>query len=241
MDTIADLDADGRAFLAAAERAGLDAPVPHCPGWDVRRLVRHVGKVFERTTIVVRENLDGPPDRERFSRFPEDGGAFDRFREVLAETVDTLRAADPSSPAWNFTSEEQFVSFWPRRMANEIAIHRWDAEEATGTPAAVGAERAVDGIDELLTRMLPYWAAHAEVEVHGSVHLHCTDTEGEWLTVLDGADVTTTREHAKGDLAVKGPASSLFLWAWNRVPVGESGLESFGDDALLERWTALTL
>jgi uncharacterized protein (TIGR03083 family) len=242
MDTIADLHDDGHAFLAAAEKAGLDAPVPHCPGWDVRRLVRHVGKVFERTAIVVEENLDGPPDRDRFSRFPEDGGAYDRFREVLTEMVDVLRAADPEAPAWNFTGASEVTAFWPRRMANEIAVHRWDAEEASGAaPGPVRTERAVDGIDELLTVLLPFSAAQTATEVHGSVHLHCTDTEGEWLTVLDGGTVTTTREHAKGDLAVKGPASTLFLWAWNRAPLGSEGLESFGDPSLADAWSTIGL
>ena len=51
----------------------------------------------------------------------------------------------------------------------------------------------------------------------------------------DGA-LVATREHAKGDLAVRGPASPLLLWAYNRVPAGTDGLESFGDPALLDGW-----
>jgi MDMPI C-terminal domain/Mycothiol maleylpyruvate isomerase N-terminal domain len=35
------LDRDGAALGDAAERAGLTAPVPACPGWQVRDLLRH--------------------------------------------------------------------------------------------------------------------------------------------------------------------------------------------------------
>jgi len=40
---IAALDADGALLAAAAERAGLDAPVPGCPLWKMRELLRHTG------------------------------------------------------------------------------------------------------------------------------------------------------------------------------------------------------
>ena len=239
MDHIADLHRDGLALADAAEAAGIDAPVASCPGWDVGRLLAHTAKVFERSTLVVREELLAPPDRDAFSPFPEGDAGFARFREVHAEVVDTLRASDPAAAAWNFTGGDLTAGFWRRRMANEVAIHRWDAEQAAGAPTPVVADRAVDGIDELVTVMLPAIAPLKNPGMQGSYHLHCTDVDGEWLTVFADGAATTTREHAKGDLAVRGPASSLFLWAWNRVPVGEQGLESFGDPALLEAWTSV--
>ena len=36
--------------------------------------------------------------------------------------------------------------------------------------------------------------------------------------------------HAKGDVALRGTASDLLLWAWNRVPVDDR-FEVFGDAA----------
>jgi len=41
-------------------------------------------------------------------------------------------------------------------MMQETVIHRADVESATGTPSPVDPEVAVDGIDELLVRMLAY-------------------------------------------------------------------------------------
>ena len=45
----------------------------------------------------------------------------------------------------------------------------------------------------------------------GSIHLHTTDTPGEWLVRLGPDGIHLTREHAKGDVAVRGPASDVLL------------------------------
>jgi uncharacterized protein (TIGR03083 family) len=239
MDHIADVEREGTALLEAARAAGLDAPIAACPGWDVSRLVGHTGKVLERTAILVREGLSSPPDNDRFVRFPADETAFDRFAAVLDDTATALRDCDPDGPAWNFTGTDLTNGFWRRRMANEVAVHRADAELAAGRVPVVDPARAVDGIDELLVVMLPFSAPLKGTGLTGSYHLHCTDTEGEWLTVFAGGHATTTREHAKGDVAVRGPASALFLWAWNRTGPGTEGLEIFGDPALVDSWAGI--
>ena len=46
--------------------------------------------------------------------------------------------------------------------------------------------------------------------------------------------VVVTREHAKGDVAVRGPASDLLLFLWHRIPADR--LDVVGDAALLERF-----
>jgi hypothetical protein len=46
VETAEHLDAlarEGGLLAAAAERAGLAAPVPSCPPWQVRDLLRHIG------------------------------------------------------------------------------------------------------------------------------------------------------------------------------------------------------
>ena len=239
MDHIADVEREGTALLDAARAAGLDAPIAACPGWDVSRLVGHTGKVLERTTVLVREGPSAPPDNDRFVRFPADESAFDRFAAVLDETVTALRECDPAASTWNFTGTDLTNGFWRRRMANEVAVHRADAELAAGRVPVVDPERAVDGSDELLVVMLPFSAPLKGTGLTGSFHLHCTDTDGEWLTVFADVHATTTREHAKGDVAVRGPASALFLWAWNRTGPGTEGLEILGDQALAEGWAGI--
>ena len=48
-----------------------------------------------------------------------------------------------------------------------------------------------------------------------------------------GDSAVITREHAKGDVAVRGGASDLLLFLWHRIPADR--LEVFGDPALLDR------
>ncbi len=237
MEHIAQIRREGLALLDAAEAAGLDAPVAACPGWDVSRLVRHVAKVWQRTAILVAEGLDAPPPPERFTELARDEAVLTQAHQVLDELGDALSGADPDTPCWNFTGTDLRSGFWRRRMVHESAVHRWDAEVAAGRPPSpVPAEQAVDGIDELLTVLL---GVKESPDLTASYHLHCTDTEGEWLTVFSAGRPTTTREHAKGDVAVRGPASPLFFWAWNRQPADTEGLEAFGDPGLLAAWASI--
>src|SRR4051794_22493910 len=122
MDHIADIDRDGRGLLRAARVAGLEAAVPSCPGWDIRRLLGHTTKVFERTAILAREGLTELPAKDRYLPFPDDDdAAFARFERAVDGVVAALTDADPATPCWNFTQADTAVRFWHRRMANEVA------------------------------------------------------------------------------------------------------------------------
>jgi hypothetical protein len=119
----------------------------------------------------------------------------------------------------------------------ETAVHRWDAQLAGGTPEPIDPARASDGVDEFLTVILadPRFTR----PIGGSVHLHAIDTPGEWL-VVDGDDgaVVVTREHAKGAVALRGPADRLLLALWGRIPLDD--LEILGDRSVAERLLART-
>ncbi len=239
MDQIAQLRIEGDALLVAARAAGLDAPIEHCPGWSMQRLVSHTAKVFQRTAVVVSEGLMAPPANDRFTQFSRDDSVFDQYAEVLDDLMAVLTDADPTAPSWNFTGEDLTASFWVRRMCNEAAVHRWDAQHAGGAAEGFAPELAVDIIDELLFILMPVLSATKNPSLSSSFHLHCTDTDGEWLTTFTEGTPVTSREHAKGQLAVRGPAGSLCLWAWNRLGADEGGLEALGDTALLEAWTTI--
>lgn len=76
------------------------------------------------------------------------------FDEQLHRVIETLRAHEPDTSVWTWYEPEQTVGFWIRRMMQETVIHRADVESAVGELSAVEEEIAVDGIDELLERML---------------------------------------------------------------------------------------
>jgi predicted lipid carrier protein YhbT len=112
-------------------------------------------------------------------------------------------------------------------------VHRVDAQAAHDRVAPVTPpELASDGIAEVLDVMLARLrdAAAGNGE---TVHLHCTDTEGEWLLTLEPERVRVRLGHAKGDCAARGTASDLLLFLWGRLPA--DGLEVFGHAELLAR------
>jgi uncharacterized protein (TIGR03083 family) len=221
------------ARLAAVAEGNLGEQVPSCPEWDVARLVWHVGEVQRFWGEVVRHKAQAPVRPEQVQ--PDDDALLAWFREGVELTATTLEAADPSAPVWTWTSTDDTAAWVQRRMAHETAVHRWDGEAAAGQTTAIDRELAVDGIDEFVDVFLPEADAPADFG-RGTIHLHATDGEGEWLLSFDGADVAVTRGHAKGDVAVRGTASDLLLVLWRRIPPAD--VEVLGDGDVLDHFLA---
>jgi uncharacterized protein (TIGR03083 family) len=225
---IAHLRANSAALLEA-QRAEPTAPAWPGLGWNRTELLSHVTNVHAR----IRAQLElGTGERVRFSSLeptPESDDLPARFEAGVIELVAALRAMDLSA-AWPTWAGPQPGTFFPRRMAQEMAVHRWD-----GVGGAIDAELAVDGVDELLELFAPRIPAERLPNPGGTIHLHATDVDGEWLIRLIAEGITFEHGHAKGDVAVRGHASDLLLWAWNRVPVDDR-FEVFGDSGLLESW-----
>jgi uncharacterized protein (TIGR03083 family) len=223
-----------RSDAAAAARALRDTPgdtvVPSCPEWTLHDLVRHLGSHHRW----VAGNLERPPDGEMFEGFAHDPDrAADEWLQDGAERLaNKLRATDPATPCWTWVPFDQTVGFWARRTAQETAMHRWDAQHAAGAEDAIDEALAADGIDEYLT-LVPYFQGR-RLPDSGSVHLHSTDAPGEWLLRFDDEGMHVTREHAKGEVAVRGPASDLLLVLYGRTPTDT--VEVFGDAALFEQF-----
>lgn len=226
---------DSAAFDTAIRATPLDVPVPPCPGWTVADLAYHLGEVHYFWGEVVRRRL-AAPEVEPPAR-PHDGELVAWAADQAAGLQRALREADPAAPVWTWAPQKD-VAFIVRRMAQETAVHRWDAQAAAGDPRPIEPELASDGVDEFFAFFLDD-ESRGGAAVGGSVHLHATDTPGEWL-VREGADgvLTVTAEHAKGDAAVRGPASDLLLALWRRI--GLDGVEVLGDRDVAERLVART-
>jgi uncharacterized protein (TIGR03083 family) len=235
IDHVAALRREGATLAAAARSAPLDAPVPGCPGWDVQVLVGHVGRVYRWATEAVTGGGQAPAGYP--PRPPDDVDIVDWYEASLATLLDALANAEPSAPAWNFPGvAPATAAFWARRQANETAVHRWDAESATAATTPIDADLATDAVDEMVAVLVPFrLASKGDVDLGGSIHLHCTDVEGEWTIRTEGGSYQFDRGHAKGDAALRGPASQLLLVTWGRIPPDAEGLELFGDRALLDR------
>jgi uncharacterized protein (TIGR03083 family) len=224
--------ADG-ARLADVAEGNLTARVPSCPDWDVAALVWHMGEVLRFWAEIVGQQAQAPIRPEQVQ--PANDVLIGWFREGLEQTAAILEQADPAAPLWTWTSTNDTAGWIQRRMAHETAVHRWDGEAASGQTTAIDRDLALDGIDEFVDVFLPEADASSDFG-HGTIHLHATDGEGEWLLACDGHDVQVTRGHAKGDVAVRGGASDLLLMLWRRV--SPDGLELFGDQTVLDRFLA---
>ncbi|HEX9968782.1 MAG TPA: maleylpyruvate isomerase family mycothiol-dependent enzyme [Acidimicrobiales bacterium] len=233
---------DGEA-LAAAASLGLDAQCPTCPEWRVRDLVAHTGMVhlWVRTLVttkaqerIPRRDLPSPPTDDALVRWFSDG---------VSALVEVLGSTGPDEPVWNWSATRPKVAgFWPRRMAHETAVHRWDAQCAHGATAPIDPEAAVDGIEEILDTILPSAlvdraAQSVASSMGGTLHAHATDVPGEWLISVED-EVRVEREHGKGDAAVRAPASDLFLFLAGRLSM--SDVEVFGDQAVIANWLEIS-
>ncbi len=240
MDTDAFLETfrtNAAGLAAAARAAGPDAPVPTCPKWRVSDLLDHIRTVHSYVDGIVTTRATESPGRPSATPLPEGEDPVATFESGAEHLLATLGAVDVDAEVWNWSAGRPApVTFWHRRMAHEIVIHRVDAESAAGRVQAVEPpELAVDGIDEYLDVLLPRLSDMGRMgEVRGTFHFHATDTSGEWQVEIAPGHVEVLRQHAKAPVAVRGPASDLELLIYNRRTA--DGLEVFGDAALLDAW-----
>ena len=223
------------ARLSQVAEQNLADPVPHVDGWTVHDVVGHTGWVFRYVTAVIATDPSNPPSRSAVPEPPPGPEVVAWFTEASGLVIKALEAADPDHMCPSFVGPVP-VSWWVRRMAHEVSMHRWDAFSASGSPNPIQSALAADGIDEVLSVFVQSRLEFGELGGNGeTVHLHATDfDDGEWLLHLGANEITWERSHAKGDVAARGPISDLLLMMWSRIP--PSRLEVFGDASILDRW-----
>ena len=234
-ELIAALDRDSAAFVDACEVAGLTRRVPACPGWSVADLLWHLIEVHDFWRTIVAEQLTDSKGYEQPPR-PVDEALAGMYRRGRNALLSTVGRADPATPVWTW-SNDNTVGFVIRRMAQETAVHLWDATEAAGMVNPLEAMLASDGIDEFLSHFLSD-VAEAASAVAGSVHVHCADVPGEWTVRESDGGFVVAREHSKGDCAIRGAASDIFLALWRRVPL--TTCDVVGDADVAARFIAHT-
>ena len=87
------------------------------------------------------------------------------------------------------------------------AAHRFERHSGyrCGNIADMTPEQASTSIDDFLHTILNT----GEGDVGGSVHIHCTDVAGEWTILESDSGFVVSREHAKGDCAIRGAALDI--------------------------------
>jgi uncharacterized protein (TIGR03083 family) len=237
---IAHLGDEGELFARAAEAAGLDAPVPTCPEWKVRDLVRHLSGIHRWATSYVVSGDPRPKGEEEDTRFfagVPDGELLDEYRRGHAGLVSALLVAPPELGCWTFLAAPSPLAFWARRQAHETTIHRVDAEAAGGTESRCAADVAVDGIDELLAGFFARPRGRLVADPPVVLAVRTGDTGDAWTIRIEPERRVVTSGAGEADCTVSGLASDLYLLLWNRREPDER-LTVKGDRGVLDLWRA---
>jgi uncharacterized protein (TIGR03083 family) len=235
-DYVASIRADATALADTAAAAGLETRVPSCPEWSVMDLLSHVGRIHRWVARLVGQQATERGAHWSETEPPGDRDIVEWFTEGASLLAGALDDAGPDATVWSWTPDAT-SGFWARRQAQETSIHRYDAQLAAGRSQPLDGALAADGIDELFD-VIPYWPKQPHPRGDGeTVHLHCTDRDGEWLVHLVADSIHVKREHAKGDVAARGTASDLLLFLYGRA--GTDALKVFGDASLLARFREL--
>ncbi|MGW7417504.1 maleylpyruvate isomerase family mycothiol-dependent enzyme [Streptomyces sp. NPDC054863] len=226
---------EGALLASAAEAAGTAADVPTCPGMQVRGLLRHTGTVHRWATVHV---AHGHRDMQGDGGEPDLDGAelLAWFREGHAALVAALRGAPANLECWTFLPAPSPLAFWARRQAHETAVHRMDAEAATGAQlTGVSPEFALDGIDELVTAFHGRGRSRVRTDRPRILRIRATDsaparaaTTGSaslapaavWTLHLskDAPPRTVRTDEGPADTELSGPPELLYATLWNRLP-----------------------
>lgn len=237
---LAALRADGPAFRTAVAEAPSDGPVPSCPEWTTTGLVHHLGTRYRWVRGVVGTGMaEAPTERPVSEGLPSGPAALEWWQHEYDQLLDALDALDPETPAWNWAPQPKKVGFWPRRMALETAVHRWDAQLAIASAEPIEAKLASDGVSEVLDTWLPAGRRRSPEPRYGVVQLVAADAGQDWYLRLRGTGVAlldtdtildSDDHHARAQ--VTGNASDLLLALWGRINFDV--LEVSGDVTLLE-------
>lgn len=232
--------------LASVPVDALDTSVPSMEGWNVERVLRHTGKVHQWAAAFLDAAPDPLPADTALPGMANGPDCIPAYRQALDDIVGRFADLDPATPVASFATGAATVAWWMRRQAQEISVHRVDAQDAVhaaGGPAPVdlATDGAADGMAEWVTFFLPRWSDRAgpvPADLFGrSLHLHGTDDPApadgaEWFITL-GAEIEVHATHAKGDVALRGSAHDLLLTLWRRRPL--SALDVIGDRTVAER------
>ena len=229
---------ENQRFVEAAQAAGWSSEVPACPGWDAAELVFHMCKVQSMFHGMLTTDASSPKDLPRHERPSTSEALADLFLAGARRLEHLLENTPDDKEVWTFTGPRP-AAWVKRRMAHEVLVHRFDAEITGGNVSQVDEVVAADGIDEKFGVFLPWFGD--KVRLGGTLHVHCSDTDGEWMLSPTSTGVSMTREHGKGDVAFRGPSQLLLLALWRRISIDEAvsaGAEVFGDRAVLDGFVA---
>ena len=237
MEYIRVIRREGELLAAGAEDAGLAAPVPTCPGWQVRDLVRHLGGVQRWATSHVafgRVQPYGSEEEAKFFAAPDDEALLVWFRDGCSTLVETLAVADPDVACFQFLAAPSPLAFWARRQAHELAVHRADVDAAAGRTSVFDPGFAADGVGELIGGFHNRRWGRLVADPTVTLGVRGTDADCAWTIRIEPDRRVVVQEVKGADCVVSGLSSDLYLALWNRG--GMDAIAVDGNAAVLDLW-----
>jgi uncharacterized protein (TIGR03083 family) len=221
LESIAD---ESRLLVDAVARADLEVRVPTTPKWSVRDLAHHIGEVqWYWGQNVAAKDADHRSGGE-LTGFPEDADLLAWLGWCAYTLLGALRDAGPDAPCWAWWPEPHTSGAVARHQAQEVAVHRWDAQGVADPEARLPLESSLasDGVPEFVEIMVGTDLG----ALPGTVTLTATDSGGSWTFSGDAGVAQPTRTSE-----LRATASELVLMLYRRVPVPDTAVD--GDPMLV--------
>ncbi len=225
VDYLSSISADGEAFAEIVAAGPLDADVPTCPGWNLRDLAHHLGYVQRWARLAAA--TAAKPDDAAIEAPPADDDLAGWLRAGNRALVETLGSVPGDAPTWHPFTVPQVMAVWPRRQAHELAVHLWDAQNATGRTTLMDPLLAANFVREyfevIVPRVIDRDGRRAPV---GILNVELTDVGGR-LSVRSTGDKVDVLPSTENAAVIAGSAQDVLLALWRRTPLEgapESGI-----------------
>jgi uncharacterized protein (TIGR03083 family) len=234
----AEIEAAAGRMADVLKEVPLTAHVPTCPAWVARDLLVHQGGIHRWAARIVAERRTDRHwmDIDDLGGAPSDAGLFVWFADGVTALTRALANAPEDLECWTFIDAPTPRIHWARRQAHETAIHRIDAEVVANAQTQHSSDLAADGIDEYLMAFLYRPNRGPRAAEPTSLGLAPVDVPDRWTITFDSESYTSERELGDADAVVRGTASDLYAWVWNRPVIGI--VEIDGDAAAAGRYQA---
>jgi len=241
VDYSAALIDQNRLFAQVVLSADSDTPIPTCPGWTLRHLVRHVGRAHRWAAQIMTTGADVTLDPRSVpdGRPPDDSAGAQAWLhacpEVLLDAVSHV--GGPEAIVATFSGPRP-AQWWIRRLLHETTVHRADAALAVAEPYELAPEIAADGIDEWLGRLAERPRQEdLPIESGRHVSLIASDLDASWTLLRRGNELRLSRVSIDSSTGAKleGSATGLFLALFRRLDAEEAGCRVEGDSG---SWTS---
>ncbi len=218
-DRLEIIAAESRRLAETVAALDLEARVPSTPEWSVRDLAHHIGEVQWYWGQNVHAQNAAERSGAGLTAFPEDSDLLAWLGWCTYSLLGAFREVGADSPCWAWWPEPHTAGAVGRHQAQEVSVHRWDAEGVTGSSMPLHPGLADDGVPEFIEIMVGSDLA----SLPGAVTLTAVDTGASWR-VGGAGDGTRVSE-------LRATASDLVLMLYRRLPVPDGDVE--GDPMLV--------